>query len=71
MGSIAEATEGNEPLDDMPAVDKKDVSRILVVVCGSNEFPHDGAAWEWRGVHEWDVREPLPNFKYKEQILLV
>ena len=57
--------------EDVPAINQEDMSRILVVVCGTNDDPHDGAAWEWRGVHEWDVREPLPTFKYEEQILLV
>ena len=70
-GALLRPLKAFEPLDYMPAVNEEDVSRILVVVCGTNDFPHDGAAWEWRGVHEWDVREPLPTFKYKEQILLV
>ena len=60
-----------EAYEDIPAVNQEDVSRILVVVCGTNDDPRDGTAWEWRGVHEWDVREPLPSFKYEEQILLV
>ena len=54
-----------------PAPNQEDLSRTLVVVCGSNDLLHDDAVWEWRGVHEWDSREPLPVFTYRERILLV
>ena len=55
-----------------PAINQEDASRVLVVVCGTNDFSHGGdATWEWRGVHEWDLREPLPAFQYMKQILLV
>ena len=71
-GALLRPLKANEPLGYIPAVNQEDVSRTLVVVCGTNDFTHDdGAAWEWRGVHDWDVREPLPTFEYKEQILLV
>ena len=60
----------NESGELVPAPNQEDVSRILVVVCGSN-VPHDDTVWEWRGVHEWDPGERLPTFKYKEHILLV
>ena len=30
----------------------------------------DGLAWEWKGVYEWDTRDPLPEFSLRE-ILLV
>ena len=56
--------------DDEPAPNHEDVSRILVVVCGSNDVQRDDAVWEWRGVHEWDLREPLARFTSK-RILLV
>ena len=56
----------------VPATNYEDASRVLIVVCGTNDIPHDGdATWEWRGVHEWDLREPLPAFQYKKDILLV
>ncbi|OCT49724.1 HET domain protein [Cladophialophora carrionii] len=38
----------------------------VLVVCGS----HDGFAWEWRGVYEWERTCPLPPFVI-EEILLV
>ena len=59
------------PFDDVPAVNTEDWSRILVVVCATNDPPGDNTAWEWRGVHEWDLKEPLPKFRYSREILLV
>lgn len=38
----------------------------LFAVCGSK----DGQSWVWCGLYEWNVVEPLPEFKI-EQILLV
>lgn len=35
-----------------------DIKGALVIVCGSN----DNKAWEWRGIYEWDLAEPLPTF---------
>lgn len=38
----------------------------LFAVCGSD----DGREWLWRGVHEWDVEEPLPEFQVKNILLI-
>ena len=54
-----------------PAPNMEDMSRILVVVCGTNDLPNDDTAWEWKGVHDWDMKERLPRFIYKENVLLV
>lgn len=70
-GALLRPLRANEPIEHIPATNQEDVTRVLVVVCGTNDFPEDDTAWEWRGVHEWDLREPLPTFKYKKQILLV
>ena len=70
-GALLRPVVANEPGDYIPAPNQEDESRILVVVCGSNDVLHDDAVWEWRGVHEWDSREPLPTFTYKKQILVV
>ena len=58
-------------LDYVPAPNREDDSKTLVVVCGTNDPPNDDAAWEWKGVHEWDLKDPLPIFTYKRNILLV
>lgn len=71
-GALLRPLVANGSIDLLPAMNQEDASRILVVVCGANEFPHGGdATWEWRGVHEWDLREPLPAFQYQKNILLV
>ncbi len=70
-GALLRPLRANEPGEYMPATNQEDVSRVLVVVCGTNDLSHDDVPWEWRGVHEWDPRERLPAFKYKKQILLV
>lgn len=31
----------------------------LLAVCGS----HNGQCWEWKGVYEWDVGDPLPDIE--------
>ena len=38
----------------------------LVVVCGSV----DQAAWEWKGVYEWDVNVALPLFRIQDILLI-
>ena len=55
----------------IPAPNREDASRVLLVVCGTNDFLDDNAAWEWKGIHEWDMGESLPIFTYKTGILLV
>ncbi|KAL6715505.1 hypothetical protein ACLMJK_006466 [Lecanora helva] len=61
----------NTPFDEVPALNREDFSQVLIVVCATNDPPDDNTAWEWRGVHEWDSKEPLPKFKYSREILLV
>lgn len=70
-GALLRPAQRNHPEYNIPATNKEDASQVLIVVCGSNDNPQDGAVWKWRGVHEWDLREPLPAFKYKKDILLV
>ena len=38
----------------------------LLVVCASN----DGFGWEWKGVYEWDISAPLPQFVIKDMLLV-
>jgi hypothetical protein len=40
--------------------------QLLFAVVASD----DGVAWEWKGVYEWDARDPPPEFRVRE-ILLV
>lgn len=47
----------NEPVDYISVTNQEDVSRILVVVCGTNDYPTDDTAWEWKGVYEWDSQK--------------
>ena len=70
-GALLRPVKANEPMEYIPATNQEDVSRIFVVVCGTNDYPSDDTAWEWKGVYEWDLREHLPTFTYKEQVLLV
>lgn len=51
-----------------PVEYRGDIKGALVIVCGSN----DKEAWEWRGVYEWDLAEPLPTFtRTLSRILIV
>ena len=44
------------------------INAVLVIVCGSN----DKETWEWRGIYEWDLAEPLPTFtRTPTRILIV
>ena len=70
-GALLRPVWANIPSGPVPAPNREDVSRILVVVCGTNDLPNDDTAWEWKGVHEWDRKEHLPKFAYKEGVLLV
>ena len=70
-GALLRPVWANVPFEYIPAPIREDVSRILLVVCGSNDLLDAGTAWEWKGVHEWDVKEPLPKFTYRKDILLV
>ena len=70
-GALLRPVKANEPMEYIPATNQEDVSRILVVVCGTNDYASDDTAWEWKGVYEWDLSEHLPTFTYKEQVLLV
>ena len=60
-----------------PVPDRGDFSRTLVVVCATNRrfrCPLEKDVeiyWRWRGVYEWDMVEPLPNFVKVQDVLLV
>ena len=70
-GALARAEEANTVMDPYPAPNREDVSSVLVVICGTNDSPSDDVAWEWKGVYEWDSREPLPKFTSKSNVLFV
>ena len=59
------------------AVYRGDTSKTLVVVCATNKRfmwygeKDDRIHWQWRGVYEWDMAEPLPKFVLTEDVLLV
>lgn len=63
--------------NDKPTPDRGDISRAMVVVCATNRrFKCPGETdvqiyWQWRGVYEWDMAEPLPNFVKVQDVLLV
>ncbi len=60
-----------------PAPNRGDTNRTLLVVCATNKrfnWPwdtDDRIHWQWRGVYEWDMAEPLPKFVFTKDILLV
>lgn len=60
-----------------PAPNRGDTSKTLVVVCATNKrfnWPwetDDRIHWQWRGVYEWDMAEPLPKFVNTQDVLLV
>ncbi|CAG8956645.1 hypothetical protein HYFRA_00011956 [Hymenoscyphus fraxineus] len=59
------------PLYRSPQADpfryRGDANELLLAVVGSNDR---GGSWHWRGVCEWDERDPLPEF-HEETVLLV
>ena len=73
MGTLLRPALG---IDD-PAPDQGDINRTLVVVCATNrifKYPFDkdpSFGWQWRGVYEWDMAEPLPKFVWTKNILLI
>ncbi|MCJ1454181.1 hypothetical protein MMC28_004532 [Mycoblastus sanguinarius] len=61
-----------------PVQNRGDSTKILVVVCATNVRWHwrtsnkdDRIFWEWRGVYEWDMTEPLPKFTMTPDVILV
>ena len=70
-GALLRPVWAHLPSEPTPAPNREDMSRILVVVCGTNDLPNDDTAWEWKGVHDWDMKERLPSFTYKKKLLLV
>ena len=67
-----------EKTSGLPAVDRFDASRILLAICATNQKYYywkkpedDRVFWEWRGVYEWDMSEPLPKLTYRKDIMLV
>ena len=59
-----------------PFTDHSDINRTLVVVCATNRifeyrFDEDSSSgWQWRGVYEWDMAEPIPKFVWAKDVLL-
>ena len=70
-GALLRPVWEKRPNEPIPAPNREEISRILVVVCGTNDLPNNDTAWQWKGVHEWDLKERLPTFAYKKGILLV
>lgn len=61
-----------------PAQNPVDSSKVMVVVCATNDrvsfirSPKDYRIfWEWKGIYEWDLTEPLPKFLYMKDVLIV
>ncbi|MCJ1425988.1 hypothetical protein MMC29_003889 [Sticta canariensis] len=61
-----------------PAQNPADSSKIMVVVCATNDrvsfirSPKDDRIfWEWKGIYEWDLTEPLPKFVVIKDVLIV
>ena len=59
---------------DSPTLNRKDSTRVDLVVCskddaGSAQVQDD--PWYWRGVWKWDNAEPLPEFAFAHNVLLV
>lgn len=52
-------------------------SSILVIVCATNDMmkfrstKDDEIYWEWKGIYEWDLTEPLPKFTRYKNVLIV
>lgn len=73
MGTLLRPALG---IDD-PAPDQGDINRTFVVVCATNrifKYPFDkdpSFGWQWRGVYEWDMAEPLPKFVWTKDVLLI
>lgn len=71
----------NNKTFDSASQNRGDSSRVLVVVCATNarwEFQlgimgnkDKDVSWEWQGVYEWDIMEPLPSFTMVTGLLLV
>lgn len=71
MGALLRPVRANIPFEYIPAPNRNDVNQTLVVVCGTNDLPNAATPWKWIGVYEWDLKEPLPGFTYKKDVLLV
>lgn len=65
----------------VPAPNPVDISKILLIVCAANDLVvvrtrkgkarDDRIHWEWKGIYEWDLMEPLPEFKVIGEVLIV
>ena len=65
FGVLLQAVPYRGPRDI--AVRYRGVLGQVMVICGS----HDEAAWEWKGIYEWDDgRIPLPPFELKEMLII-
>lgn len=60
-----------------PVAYRGDTSKLLVAVCATNKRfmcpgeKDDRIHWQWKGVYEWDMAEPLPEFALERNVLLV
>lgn len=58
-----------------PVVNYVDTSKILVVVCAVKNrifsLRDRRVLWEWKGIYEWDLTEPLPKLERTKDVLLV
>ena len=60
---------------DRPLAYRGDASKTLAAVCATNDGVNtwdktkkNKIFWIWRGVYEWDPREPLPRFRTHEEV---
>ncbi|KAL9044841.1 MAG: hypothetical protein Q9214_002051 [Letrouitia sp. 1 TL-2023] len=53
--------------------DRQDMTRVLLVVCGSPGTDDDKKPmlWDWRGVYQWDMTEPLPKLDLTSEVFIV
>ena len=64
----------------IPILNQIGITKILVVVCATKDRmcfkrakdpKDDRIFWEWKGIYEWDLTEPLPKFQRVRNILIV
>lgn len=54
-------------------IDRQDMTRVLFVVCGSQGTDDDKKPmfWDWKGVYQWDMTEPLPRLDRTSEVVIV
>lgn len=49
------------------------MTRVLLVVCGSQGADDDKKPmlWDWKGVYQWDMIEPLPKLDLTSEVVII